>query len=77
MTPIRRTHRSSPTPLFGIRSFVMFIAAIAVLVIWIWLRVQTGEKNPWLLALSAAIAFAAFAMSVYGIFKTARKRKID
>lgn len=77
MSPIRRTHRTTPTPIFGVRSFIMFIAAIAVLVIWIWLRVQTGEKNPWLLALSAAIAFAAFALSVYGIFKTARKKKID
>jgi uncharacterized membrane protein len=55
----------------------MFIAAIAVLVVWIWLRLQTGEKNEWLLVLSAAIAFAAFAMSVYGIWKNARKRKDD
>lgn len=74
MSPIRRTHRTTPTSFFGVRSFVMFIAAIAVLVIWIWLRVQTGERNTWLLVLSAAIAFAAFAMSVYGIFKTARKK---
>jgi hypothetical protein len=55
----------------------MFIAAIAVLVVWIWLRLQTGEKNEWLLVQSAASAFAAFAMSVYGIWKNARKRKDD
>lgn len=77
MSPIRRTHRTTPTSFFGVRSFVMFIAAIAVLVLWIWLRVQTGEKNPLLLVLSAALAFAAFALSVFGIWKSARKRKID
>lgn len=77
MNRIRRSHRTQPTPLFGLRSYLLFFIAIAVLVVWIWLRLQTDEKNNWLLALSAAIAFAAFALSVYGIWKNARKRKDD
>ncbi len=74
MSPIRRTHRTTPPSIFGVRSFIMFIAAIAGLVVWIWLRVQTGEKNEWLLVLSAAIVFAAFGLSVYGIWKNSRKK---
>ncbi len=75
MISIRRNHRSSPSPFFGVRSYLLFFVALILLMAWVWVRIETGEKSLWLLFASGAVAFLAFGMSVYGIIKRFRKGK--
>lgn len=75
MISIRRNHRSSPSPFFGVRSYLLFFVALILLMAWVWVRVETGEKSLWLLLASGAVAFFAFGMSVYGIIKQFRNGK--
>lgn len=72
MVNLRRPSRLTRNSGFGMKNFVLIIAAIVTLVFWAFQRLFAGNSSNWILIAAIALALWAFGWAIWDVISNWR-----